>query len=76
MTSPASGGDMKFIHPWRVSLATIAVFASMLGLVVALQGIVISGAYLFYAGSGALCGGLIAATVLPERERNRRDSAS
>jgi multidrug transporter EmrE-like cation transporter len=73
MTFPAMlGTDMKFIHQWRISLAMIAVLASMLGLVVALQGMVISREYLFYAGSGALCGGLIAATVLLERERNRR----
>jgi len=63
---------MKFLRQWRISLAMSAVLASMLGLAAALQGMVTSDEKVFYAGSVALCGGLVAATVLLERVRNRR----
>jgi hypothetical protein len=63
---------MKVLGQWRISLAMIAVLASMMGLVAALHGIVMGEEVVFYAGSGALCGGLAAATMLLERVRNRR----
>jgi hypothetical protein len=56
---------------WRISLAMIAVLASMLGIVVSLHGIVMDKLLEFYLGAGVACGALVAVVMLLETIRNR-----
>jgi len=56
---------------WRMSLALIAVLASMLGIVVSLHGIVTDKPLEFYLGAGVSCASLVAVVMLLEMIRNR-----
>jgi hypothetical protein len=59
------------IDQWRISLAVIAVLLSMLGIVVALHGIVTDNQAVFYVGAGVSCGALVVVVLLLETIRNR-----
>jgi hypothetical protein len=54
-----------------MSLALIAVLASMLGIVVSLHGIVTDKPLEFYLGAGVSCASLVAVVMLLEMIRNR-----
>jgi hypothetical protein len=55
----------------HISLALIAVLASMLGIVVSLHGIVTDKLLEFYLGAGVSCGSLVAVVMVLETIRNR-----